>query len=232
MKTVLVLSFLSIVATSLLGQHTCYCDTVQARNAILASDFNSIPEYDTIPAHGLYELSGAENRRLWYRDVENPDTTKFTRYWNDYVDNNYRADNNDFIHYYENSFDVEIAFQFGPNMDLWAYHIFVIRKIGCCYLATRSYFRHARFTYKAYAIVSQNEVDGLYHMLDPLNKVPIDTTNSRTYGGYFVDNRSESQYYVNFTEGVTRNNREPKKEILDLHDFLNNRIDWVTTYKL
>ena len=193
--------------------------------------FNRIAEYDTsaFAADSLYGISPEENRRLWYRDIENPDATKFTKYWNDYVPGNYHADHLDFIKYYENNRDIEIAFQFGPNMDLWAYHIFVIRKLDCCYLATRSYFRHARFTYKAYAIIAPSLVDSLFQVLELINKTPIDIAASGNYSGYFADNRSKTKFYIDF-EKETQESDEPKKEIMDLYNFVDKNINWTTTY--
>ena len=211
----------------------CTCDSTKALQTIMGNDFNRISQYDTtsFPADSLYRLSPKENRRLWYRDVENPDTTKFTKFWNDYVPGNYHADNLDFVEFYEKKSDIEIAFQFGPNMDLWAYHIFVIRKLDCCYLATRSYFRHARFTYKAYAIIDQYQVDSLFQVIESVNKTPIDTAASWNYNGYFADNRNNTKYYIDFEKETQKDNNEPKKEIMDLYDFVDKKIKWKVTYE-
>ena len=210
----------------------CMCDTTQALQAIMDKDFNRIVRYDTttFPADGLYGISPQENRRLWYREVENPDTTKFTKYWNDYVPGNYHADHLDFIKFYENRPDIEIAFQFGPNLDLWAYHIFVIRKLDCCYLATRSYFRHARFTYKAYSIIDQDQVDNLFKVLEPINKTAVDTAASWNYSGYFADNRNNTNFFIDFEKEVTQDSHDPKKEIMSLYDFVDKEIKWIATY--
>ncbi|MBT1701029.1 hypothetical protein KK083_29320 [Fulvivirgaceae bacterium PWU4] len=210
----------------------CSCDTTKFLYTIRSGEFNRIPEYDTITfaAGKLYDLSANENKRLWYRDIENPDTTKFTRYWNDYLPNNYHADHLDFVNYYENKPETEIAFQFGPNMDLWAYHIFVIKKSGCCYLATRSYFRHARFVYKAFAIIDKSKVDSLYAILEPISKIPMDADSSWRYRGYFADNRNQTKFYVDFETEMEADHRTPKKEVKSLYNFVDNSIKWVKTY--
>ncbi len=210
----------------------CKCDTNQALQTITDKDFNRIVQYDTTAfrADSLYGIDPQENRRLWYRDIENPDTTKFTKYWNDYVPSNYHADHIDFINFYKNKPEIEIAFQFGPNMDLWAYHIFVIRKLDCCFLATRSYFRHARFTYKAYSIIDQGQVDSLFKVLEPVNKSPVDTAESWNYRGYFADNRNNTNFYIDFEKEVTQGGNDPTKEIMALYDFIDKRIKWIATY--
>ncbi|MEZ4988315.1 MAG: hypothetical protein R2795_25355 [Saprospiraceae bacterium] len=179
----------------------------------MAKDFNRIAEYDTITfsADSLYAIDPQENRRLWYRDIENPDTTKFTKYWNAYVPSNYHANHLDFIEFYENRPDIEIAFQFGPNMDLWAFHIFVIKKIDCCYLATRSYFRHARFTYKAYSIMTKDKVDSLFSVLEPINKIAVDKTESWNYSGYFADNRNKTKFFIDFEKETIKDSNEPQR---------------------
>jgi hypothetical protein len=210
----------------------CDCDTLIAARTIAAPDFNRISRYDTtaFPPDSLYEITAAENRRLWYRDVENPDTTKFTKYWNAYFEANYHASHLDFVEYYKDRPGIEIAFQIGPNMDLWAYHILVIKKINCCYLVTRSYFRHARFTHKAYAILGGIQLDSLYEVLDPIKKSDIDSVEPRDYKGYFVDNRNKNTYYINLSPKGLRG--KFPKELDALFDFLDTRIRWTTTYSL
>ena len=211
----------------------CQCDTLLAKSIVFDSTFNTIPHYDTtsFSAENLYELGAEENRKLWFRDVENPDSTKFTKHWNSYYENAYYADHLDFLDFYEQRKDVDLAFQFGPNMDLWAYHIFVIKKLECCYLATRSYYRHARFTYKAYAFLDSQKLDSLYIALNATEQLPIDTVSGH-YAGYFVDNRNDKKFFIDFKAQVDRSTNKPKQEILDLYDFIDNRIEWTLSYRL
>lgn len=210
----------------------CTCDTNQTLQTIKAVSFNRIVQYDTaaFPADSFYTLSGSVNRRLWFRDVENPFPTKFTKYWNDYAWSNYHADHIDFVNYYDSIPGVEIAFQFGPNMDLWAYHIFVVKKVNCCYLVTRSYFRHARFTYKAYSIIDSLKLDSLYQVLQPINKLPVDTVAEWNYSGYFSDNRHHTKFYIDFEKEVQGEKKEAKPEVAKLYDFVDHRIKWTVTY--
>ena len=212
---------------------------MQAINSILSKNFNRLAEYDTssVAPDSLYGMSKEENRRLWYRDVENPDTSKFTKYWNAYVPTNYSADNYDFVNFYRGNSDVELAFQFGPNDDLWAYHIFIIKKIDCCYLVTRSYFRHARFTYKAYSVITPTQVDSLFSVLDSIDKSEIDEQDSSfAYRGYVVDNRHRENYFIDFEKQVIvnkdnrRRSSEPNEKVKRLYDFVDNRIRWKATY--
>lgn len=203
---------------------------------ITDKNFNRIPKYDTttFKIKDFYELNKDENRKLWYRDIENIDTTKFTSSWNDYVRSNYHASHLDFIRFYENRNDIEIAFQFGPNMDLWAYHIFVIKKIGCCYLITRSYFRHARFTYKAYSIINKAQLDTLYSIIERTNKQSVTDNAEFNYSGYFIDNRNNRKFFIDFEKEILKinNDQEPKAEIKELYEFVDKKINWIKTYSL
>lgn len=217
----------------------CDCDTIQTKNIVTNKSFNRIPQYDTFifAKSDFYKLNTIVNRDLWYRDIENIDTTKFTNLWNDYSPFNYHASQLDFVNFYTNKKDIELAFQFGPNMDLWAYHIFVVKKIGCCFLVTRSYFRHARFTYKAYSIINTKQVDSLYSILSKVNTQPVGQKEEFKYCGYFVDNRNGKQFFIDFekeTEKVSPNNGEqqPKKEVMALYEFVDKKINWTKTYNL
>ncbi|HMK06000.1 MAG TPA: hypothetical protein VK476_00635, partial [Flavobacterium sp.] len=205
---------------------TCSCDTTKTKQEINKTSFNKIPQYDTVSFTRamFYDLDPLTNKMLWYRDIENPDTTKFTKLWNDYVPGNYHAQPLDFVENYENRQDIPLAFQFGPNTDLWAYHSFVIRKMECCYLITRSYFRHARFTYKAYSIIDQAVLDSLRDVIGRLNQTPLDTTETFSYCGYFVDNGNNSKFFVDFDK------EKDEKEISNLYDFVDNKIKWTKTY--
>lgn len=195
-------------------------------------DFNRLEIFDNVnfKSDSLYSLSAEENKALWYRDIQSPDTTKFTKYWNDYVPNNYHADHIEFQEYFEKKEGIELAFQFGPNMDLWAYHIFVLRKLDCCYLITRSYFRHARFTYKAYGIIDEAKIDSLYQVINSINPSKKDTSKSWNYSGYFMDNRLDRKFFIDFTDKIDSLSGEPTHEIKELYDFVDNRINWTVTY--
>ena len=61
------------------------------------------------------------------------------------------------FNYFVDKSNIELAFQFGPNMDLFAFESFVLRKVECLYLFTRSYFRHGRFTFKSYALLDEEK---------------------------------------------------------------------------
>lgn len=228
----------------------CNCDKAATEKIIKSKDFNKLPQFDdTLTDKGFYSLSAADNRTLWYRDIENPEKTKFTNLWNDYAPNNYHASHLDFIKNYQGKKDIELAFQFGPNGDLWAYHTFVIKKIGCCYLATRSYFRHARFTGKKYAILDNEQLDSLFNVLSKQKYSNIGQTESFDYCGYFVDNRNNKTYYINFdkdqlTETTWHDttktefpipdieSQKPRPEIELLYDYVDNKIKWTKTYSL
>lgn len=220
----------------------CYCDTLATKMLVTSKTFNRLPAYDTssFERDSFYYQDSAVNRMLWYRDVENTDTTKFTRLWNDYFLDNYHADHQDFIQYYQGKKDVELAFQFGPNMNLWAYHIFVVKKIGCCYLLTRSYFRHARFTYKAWSVIDKPKLDSLFTLLGKINTLDASKKAGSRYCGYFADNRHHKSYYIEFEKEMQAASSEdgkktfqvPKKEVQDLYDFIDKNIGWIISYRI
>jgi hypothetical protein len=215
----------------------CGCDSLKAKAMITDKNFNRIPKYDTttFKIKDFYELDKDENRKLWYRDIENIDTTKFTSSWNDYARSNYHASHFDFIKFYEDKNDIILAFQFGPNLDLWAYHIFVVKKIDCCFLITRSYFRHARFTYKAYAIISKTQLDSMYTVIEKTNKLALTDKEVFSYRGYFIDNLNKRKFYIDFENEILKtdnNEQEPKPEIIELYNFVDKIINWTKTYSL
>ena len=215
----------------------CDCDILQTKQIVTNKNFNRVSQYDTVTfaKSDFYKLDSSINRALWYRDIENIDTTKFTNLWNDYLPANYHASHLDFAKFYSGRKDIELAFQFGPNMDLWSYHIFVIKKVGCCYLITRSYFRHARFTYKAYSIINPDQVGTLYSILEKINVQPIGDKEEFKYCGYFVDNRNKKTFFVDFeneSEKAADESQKPKKEVNDLYDFVEKEINWTKTYSL
>jgi len=210
-----------------------HCDDVKILQIVKEQNF--IPEYDTLvfSAENFNKLSEEENERLWYRDVESPDTTLCTRYWDDYSINSFYSSPKRFINQYDDKPNIEIAFQFGPYIfDLMAYNIFIIRKVDECFLITRSYYRHSRFVYKAYAILEERQIDNLYRVLDPITKMAVDS--SIGYSGVFVDNRNSIQYYIDFQKGMTEtdNNSKEKGFITNLFDFIDNKIEWRETYNL
>ena len=195
--------------------------------------YNKLPTYDTNSFDiGKFFVDDSINRLLWYRDVEHIGPTKFTALWNDYYPAAYHASHAEFVKHYEEKDDIELAFQFGPNRDLWAYHVFVIKRIECCFLVTRSYFRHARFTYKAYAIISGLQLDSLYSILSLINKLPAGSDSQQSYLGYFVDNRNRSSFFIELEPIIVppKTQRQIKKEIQTLFDFVDRDIHWKKTY--
>ena len=242
--TILIISTALILAYAFtpIINSDCHCDKAATEKVIKSKDFNKLPQFDdTLTDKGFYTLSAADNRLLWYRDIENPEKTKFTSLWNDYARNNYHASHLDFVKYYQDKNDIELAFQFGPNGDLWAYHTFVVKKIDCCYLITRSYFRHARFTGKRYAILDKSELDSLFSVIAEQKVTQVDTVETFDYCGYFRDNRNKKSFYINFEkdqvwvtdkQDTTLKHMEVRPEINKLYDFVDDKIKWTKTYSL
>lgn len=220
---------------------TCLCNSSEAERIIKQKTFNSIAEYDskTFNKRKFYNLDSQVNRLLWFRDIENPTKTKFTDLWDSYWVNNYYANSIDFMEYYKGKKDIPLAFIFGPNNDLWAYHIFVIRKVGCCYLITRSYYRHNRFNYKAYSIFDNTKLKDLYNTLSKISVSSLDSNLAHSYKGYFTDNLNGNKFFIDFEKETVEskdssNNvkRTPKPEIRNLYKFVDTNFHWQKTYEL
>lgn len=228
--------FFSIMTGEIFAQSlSCKCDTIHALSIIDASNYNRIPKYDAkiFTIKDFYKLNETDNRLLWFRDIENIDSTKFTSAWNDYAAFNYHVSPLDFLKYYENKPDVELAFIVGPNSDLWAYHIFVVKKIGCCYVITRSYFRHARFTYKAYSIINSTQLDSLYAILEKGYRQTV-IKDEAEYCGYFMDNRNRRKFFLDaeMDREHQRWQQLPKSELMESCEFVDTQINWTVTYSL
>lgn len=210
--------------------NSCECDTTKVKKLILSNEYLT-NKYDMVSfdPDSLYSLSAKENRLLWFRDIESPDTTKFTKFWNDYLPTNYHADNTDFIQFYEGKNDVEFAFQFGPGGMMWTFHSFVIKKIECCYLITRSTFTHARFRYKAYAFLTNSDIEKLRKTFKPYEHIAIPAKEEYGYHGHFVDNRNKRKFFIDFEKLVDSKNK-PTKEILKVYNFVDDSIRWNKTY--
>lgn len=230
------------------SNNNCNCDRDLTESIVKSKDFNRLPKYDdTLTGRGFYNLPYDDNKALWFREVETPEKTKFTHLWNEYVPNHYIASQHSFIKYYKDKKGIELAFQFGPKDELWAYHVFVFRKIGCCYLATKSFFSHARFHDKLYAIIDKAKMDSLYSILAEQKTSNIEVIESYDNCGYFADNRNNKCFYINFIQDQivetlwkdTSNTQfkapdiqtqRIRPEIEKLFDFVDNQIIWNVTY--
>jgi hypothetical protein len=236
----ILIAFIIITSFTPMFDNDCECDKGKVEKIIKSKDFNRLPEFDDSLFYEevFYKLSEYDNRILWYRDIENPEETKFTRFWNDYKPNNYHASQIDFVEYYKDKKDIELAFQFGPSIDLWAYNIFVIKKIDCCYLVTNSYFRHARFISKYYSIIDEQLLNSFFKILSEqktLKEINENSIESYDYCGYFRDNRNKKSFYINFEkdqlwinydDDTTHKSMQIRPEIQYLWDFLfQNKMD-------
>lgn len=226
----------SVTGYSQQSKPACDCDTAKARQLVTSKKFNRIPAYDTatFTQADFYTLNAGINRMLWFRDIENADTTKFTRLWKAHQLYSYRAKHTDFVKHYNGRKDIELAFQLGPNSDLSAYDNFVIKKIGCCYLITRSYFRQGHFSCKYYSILSSTQVDLLYAILDKINVQPVSDIEEYVYCGYFADNRNKKTFFINFEKEIDDirdgyDEVQPKVEVRILFDFIDRTIRWTKT---
>jgi len=210
----------------------CKCDSISVLKIAKSNDYLKIDKYDSpsFSPDSLYSLSAVQNRLLWFRDIESIDTTKFTKYWNDYRPKNYRADNSDFISYYSKGKDVELAFQFGPGGMMWTYHSFVIKKIDCCYLITRSSFTHARFRNRSYAVLNEAQLRDFRKILEPFVKNPLPIKEEYGYHGHFFDSKRSDPYFIDFENEIDKTSNEPTKEVMSVYNVVDDSIKWVDTY--
>ena len=119
----------------------------------------------------FYELSKEQNRELWFSELEYPNKTTFTRFWDSYHENNYRISQSDFIQNYRDSKDIVLAFQLGPNiLNMSSYDIFTVRQAEDCYLLVRTYVSHDRINGKSHAVLNGNEFHKLLNYLNTNTK--------------------------------------------------------------
>lgn len=223
----------SDTSQSRIDELNCKCDSTSVLKIINSNDYLKIDKYDSpsFSPDSIYSLSAKQNRLLWFRDIESIDTTKFTKYWNDYRPDNYHADNSDFISYYSQDKDIELAFQFGPGGMMWTYHSFVIKKIDCCYLITRSSFTHARFRYKAYAFLSETQLNDFRKILEPFSTDPAPLKEEEYgYHGHFIDSKRDKPYIIDFDNEIDENSNEPTQAVMSVYKFVDDSIKWIDTY--
>lgn len=192
----------------------------------------------------FYKLSKKKNRILWFDDIESPKPTDFTPYWDSYHKKNYYFSRKDFIKKYQKNEEIPIAFNIGPSWDLGAYTLFVVKKINDCYLITLSYFRHSRFTYKSYSIITKSQLDKLFSLLKNLTKsfeLKKDQNIDWDTDACFVDNRNNQIYFPKMYDSVeitdlldgkmtTFGTEELNENMKSFNDYLYNGINWIETY--
>lgn len=239
MKNIALLSFLilslvgcnrsdDILLTSV--DENCNCDFSAVKRIIDSKSYLTKSKYDnsSFKPDTLFSLSESENRLLWFRDIESADSTKFTPFWMD-RETSYHADNLDFIRYYSQNNNFELAFQFGPGGMMWTYHSFIIKKIKCCYLITRSSFTHARFRHKSYAILSRTALVKLRGHLSPFMNNSIPEKEEYGYHGHFIDNTNNKKFFIDFEKEMDSLNK-PSRRIDAIYKFLDDSIKWVDKY--
>lgn len=220
----------------LIGLTACgQCDHSQLLQANRQPTFaNTITTADE-----FYELSKEQNRELWFAELESPNMTTFTRFWDSYHENNYRISQSDFIQNYSNSEDIILAFQLGPNLlNMYSYDIFTVRQAEGCYLFVRTYVSHDRINGKSYTVLDRNEftklVDYLTANTNKAENLEMKLDQRLDKNTLFmVDNSINSIKWINvFNEydepdedGFTPLN-EPNPTIIELFELLNSTGKW------
>jgi len=208
------------------------------------------------------KIPSKQNRDLWLAEIEYPFKTNFTSYWDDYSENQYRADRDDFLNHYKQKKEVLYAIIQGPNwMNLWAYSITTVKQIDEHYILSNSYFRHNRFTYKAIAILDKDEFNEFTSKVNILTQLTVSTfgssidstsyaeqkkknpdwptseINEMCFSGYLIDNVNNKTWFLHGYEGI-RFMGDPKVEKfyedkVEMFDkYFDQKIKWETTYEL
>lgn len=187
----------------------------------------------------FYELTKELNRKLWFSELESPKNTKFTRFWDSYHENNYRISQFDFIQNYNNSEDIVLAFQLGPNiLNMSSYDIFTVRQVDECYLVVRTYVSHDRINRKSYAIFDKGEFQKLREYLnnytlrsEDIQRTLDERINKNTL--FLVNNLEDKITWINvFNEKQEPDEdgfiplNEPNPIITELFELLNSTGQW------
>jgi hypothetical protein len=206
----------------------CECDSLKLKTQKLSQ----VAVDSTRRVKNFYALDSVSNKQLWFEDIESIDSTQYTRLWDAYHENSFQASHRDFRNHYAESPDTELAFQIGPGGPLWTYFTFVLKKKECCFVFSRTSFTHARFRYKAYAILNRQKVDSLFDFMDALDKRDeLDVGNSMT--ATFIDRRNDEMFDV-AVEKFSSDHRSlpPDSAVIKFINFVDTKIKWTETYPL
>lgn len=237
MSRIVIVAMLSFFILSCYeNREKCACNKEIIQDSITKLHVNSESvKIDSLKESTFYALSEVESRVLWFSEIENPNRTEYTKLWLSSSDI-YHTSQKDFVKYYNNRTDIELAFQLGPHGVMWSYHLFIVKKIGCCYLITRTDNTHNRIHSKRYAILNQDEFKKLNNIINTQKTSPLDTVFTFSYCGYFIDNKNKKRFYIDFeqigndTLQIRKKNNEESLE--QFFNFIEKDIQWVETYSL
>lgn len=137
MKILIILSYLMSLA--FLGYAQCDSKSFNKKNFLPSFSVKISGEED------FNNLTIKQNRDLWFAEIENPESTKFTQFWDSYHENNYHTSHEDFVKHYQSSRTTLMAFQLGPDiLNLSSYDIFIVQPLESCFLITRTNISHDR----------------------------------------------------------------------------------------
>lgn len=232
---ILILAYYSLSSCNE-NREYCFCNKQKIQDSISTLQTNDLSvRIDSLKESKFYSLSKEESRVLWFNEIENPCKTEYTKLW---VSSNkvYHTSQRDFIEFYNNRQDIELAFQLGPNGMMWSYHLFIVKKIGCCYLIIRTDNTHNHVLNKAYAIVEQKELEELYNIINSQQSYLLDTTFTFSYRGYFIDKRNKRNFYMDFENIQKESNplvKLNRNESLDsFFNYIEDGIPWTETYSI
>ncbi len=220
------LSILIISCTPERKTSDCVCDPL----ALTSRLSSALP--DTLTIEDFYKLDSKTNQQLWFADIGHIDSTRYTRLWNDYQENNFHASHEVFRNHYRELPDTELAFQIGPAGPLWTYYTFVLKKQDCCFVLTRTSFVHARFRYKAFAILNEQKTDSLFSFLTTFDKTETEEDASLMKAS-FIDNRKNELFEVVMDKfSAADEPLPPDSSVIRFLDFVDTKIKWTETYPL
>jgi len=205
---------------------------------------------DTLKSEEYLDFSNEDdNRQLWYKEIETPVKTKYTKEW---FDNPFyfHADNEDFEHNYSRHDSIFFAVQIGPYGAMWSYKTVTCKKAGDRYQLVCTVFTHNRFRYKATALLDQNKFIGLSDIIDQGHQDYQNIVNanrdssevcerfykytSRRDRGVVINNINKTVYHFPTLHMDTNCPKERKFGTIfkNVNGYLEEDIEWKVTYEL
>lgn len=142
---------------------------------------------DSISYEEWIEKDSLVNKNLWYLEIQYPFKTNYTSYWNSNHKNQYFANTEEFTSYFEKNDSILMAIQVGPIGGLWTFQQFLFRKLDDKIIVSNSCFRHNRFIYKGFTILSQLEFDAFYKETIELREETIRILSTLDYEGTYIE---------------------------------------------
>lgn len=234
---ILILAYYSLSSCNE-NREYCFCNKQKIQDSISTLQTNDLSvRIDSLKESKFYSLSKEESSVLWFNEIENPCKTEYTKLWESSYDI-YDTSQKDFVDYFRNKPDIEIAFRFswfGFRGRQQPYsHTYVVKKVSCCYLLVQTRTEYNRINDKQYALLNHQELEKLYSLVKNQQRTPFDTAFTSAYRGYLIDNKNKNVLFIGFEFApkdpnilVSLYNDDKVERLLK---FLQNGVSWLKTY--